>query len=289
MIARMSLELEPLVEGLRFPEGPRWRDGLLYFSDMHAHEIMTADGAGRTQVVARLDGDEPSGIGWLPDGRMLVVSMQRRRLLRLEGERFVDAADLSPLATFNCNDMVVDGDGRAYVGNLGSDVNHGEALVPAALILVPPGGTPRVAARALHVPNGCVITPDGGTLIVAESFGARLSAFSIEPDGSLAQRRVWAELPGAVPDGICLDAEAGIWVASPLAGEVLRVLEGGRITHRIPLGRLVLAPMLGGADGRTLFVLSAASAEVARAGPEHAQRTGRIDVGRADAPRAGWP
>jgi sugar lactone lactonase YvrE len=289
MIARMTLKLEPLVEGLRFPEGPRWHAERLYFSDMHAHQILTADMNGRTEVVATVEGDEPSGIGWLPDGRMLVVSMQRRKLLRLEQGRFVEAADLSALAAFNCNDMVVDGRGRAYVGNLGSDVNHGAALVPAALILVPPGGAPRVAARDLHVPNGCVITPDGGTLIIAESFGQRLSAFGIEADGSLADRRVWAELPGSVPDGICLDAEGGVWVASPLAGEVLRVREGGEVTHRIALGRLVLAPMLGGPDGRTLFVLSAESAEVARAGPADPRRTGRIDVGRADAPRAGWP
>jgi len=285
----MTLELEPFVEGLRFPEGPRWHDDLLYFSDMHAHAIMTADADGRTQVVAKLDGDEPSGLGWLPDGHMLVVSMQRRKLLRLENGRFTDAADLGPFATFNCNDMVVDGQGRAYVGNLGSDVNHGAELVPAALILVPPGGAPRVAARDLHVPNGCAITPDGSTLIVAESFGHRLSAFRIASDGSLSERRVWAELPGAVPDGICLDAEGGVWVASPLAGEILRVLEGGKITHRIHTGRLVLAPMLGGRDGRTLFVLSAASADVARAGPEGNSATGRIDVARADAPRAGWP
>jgi sugar lactone lactonase YvrE len=289
MIAGMSLKLEPLVEGLRFPEGPRWRGGLLYFADMHAQQIMTTDLSGKTQVVARLEGDEPSGIGWLPDGRMLVVSMQRRKLLRFEDGHFSVAADLSPFASFNCNDMVVDGQGRAYVGNLGSDVNHGAALVPAALILVPPGGAPRVAARDLHVPNGCVVTPDGGTLIVAESFGHRLSAFQIEADGSLSQRRVWAELPGTVPDGICLDAEGGIWVASPLAGEVLRVLEGGKVTHRTATGRLVLAPMLGGPDGRTLFVLSAQSAEVARAGPASEQRTGRIDIARADAPRAGWP
>lgn len=285
----MDLKLEPFVEGLRFPEGPRWRDGLLYFSDMHAHAILSADADGRTQVVAKLEGDEPSGIGWLPDGRMLVVSMQRRKLLRLENGSFSEAADLAPFASFNCNDMVVDGEGRAYVGNLGSDVNHGAALVPAALILVPPGGAPRVAAPDLHVPNGCAITPDGSTLIVAESFGHRLSAFRIARDGSLSERRVWAELPGCVPDGICLDAEGGIWVASPLAGEVLRVLEGGKITHRIHTGRLVLAPMLGGRDGHTLFVLSAASADVARAGPEGNTRTGRIDVARADAPRAGWP
>jgi sugar lactone lactonase YvrE len=285
----VEAKLELLVEGLRFPEGPRWRSGLLYFSDMHARQVMTTDLDGRTQVVASLDDDEPSGIGWLPDGRMLVVSMRRRKLLRFEDGCFSEAADLGTLAAFDCNDMVVDGQGRAYVGNLGSDVNRGAPLVPAALILVPPGGAPRVVARELHVPNGCVITPDGGTLIVAESFGQRLSAFRIEPDGSLADRRVWADLPGAVPDGICLDAEGGIWVASPLAGELLRVCEGGRVTHRIATGRLVLAPMLGGPDGCTLFVLSVESAEVALAGASDGRPTGRIDVGRAHAPRAGWP
>jgi sugar lactone lactonase YvrE len=285
----VDLKLELLVEGLRFPEGPRWRSGLLYFSDMHARQVMATDLDGRTRVVARLDGDEPSGIGWLPDGRMLVVSMRRRELLRLENGGASVAADLSELAAFDCNDMVVDGQGRAYVGNLGSDVNAGAALVPAALILVPPGGSPRVVARDLHVPNGCAITPDGCTLIVAESFGQRLSAFRIEPDGSLVDRRVWADLPGAVPDGICLDAEGGIWVASPIAGELLRVREGGRVTHRIATGRLVLAPMLGGPDGCTLFVLSAESAEIARKGASDPRHTGRIDVGRAPAPRAGWP
>jgi sugar lactone lactonase YvrE len=277
------------LDQLRFPEGPRWHDGRLYFSDMHAREVIAAGLDGKTQVVARVADDEPSGLGFLPDGRLLVVSMERRRLLRLDPGGLTEAADLSGLAAFHCNDMVVDGAGRAYVGNLGSDVNHGAEVVPADLILIAPGQAPRVAARELRVPNGCVVTPDGRTLIVAESMGARLTAFRIADDGSLLERRVWAELPGAVPDGICLDAEGAIWVASPLASEVFRVREDGRITHRLPMGRLALACMLGGRDGRTLFLCSAESAEVARAGRSHAARTGRIDTVEVEVPRAGWP
>jgi sugar lactone lactonase YvrE len=284
---RMSTTTKLVLDGLCFPEGPRWRDGYLYFSDMHAHRVMRVDPDGRAETVVEVPDDEPSGLGFLPDGRLLIVSMRQRRLLRLDPGGLVEAADLSSLASFNCNDMVVDDQGRAYVGNLGSDVNAGQPAKPAELILVPPGGEPRVAATGLLVPNGCVITQDRRTLIVAESFGARLTAFDIRADGSLSKGRTWAQLAGgAVPDGICLDAEGAIWVAFPLASEVVRVLEGGQIVQRIPVRGLAAACMLGGADRRTLFICAADTHPPDAGEPT---RDGRIECVEVEVPGAGLP
>ncbi len=283
----MDVTTETVLDGLCFPEGPRWRDGALYFSDMHARRVMRLEPGGRAEIVVEVPDDEPSGLGWLPDGRLLVVSMRRRRLLRLDPGGLVEAADLSAIASFSCNDMVVDAHGRAYVGNLGSDVNAGEEARPAELVLVPPDGPPRAAAGGLLVPNGCVITPDGGTLVVAESFGARLTAFDVAADGSLGGGRTWADLgEGAVPDGICLDAQGAIWVAMPLASEVVRVREGGEITDRIPVSGLAAACMLGGDDRRTLFICAADTHPPDSGEPT---RDGRIDRVRVDVPGAGFP
>jgi sugar lactone lactonase YvrE len=274
-----------LLDGLVFPEGPRWRDGVLWFSDMHARRVMTVDAAGRSEVIVEVP-NCPSGLGWLPDGRLLVVSMNDRKLLRLDPGGLSEVADLSHIATFHCNDMVVDGQGRAYVGNFGFDFAAGQPLVPAALALVTPDGAVRVAAADLEFPNGTVITPDGKTLIVGESFGGRLTAFDILPDGMLANRRVWAQLEGAVPDGICLDAEGAIWVASPLSSEVLRVREGGAVARRIAVETQAIACMLGGADRRTLFILTAGSVD-----PEQAkkEKRGRIEAIEVEVAGAGYP
>ena len=196
-------------------------------------------------------------------------------------------ADLSALAPFHCNDMVVDARGRAYIGNFGFDMLARATPRPTGLILVEPDGRARVVAEDLHFPNGMVITPDGGTLIVAESYAGRLSAFDIQADGALAQRRVWAQLPERVgPDGICLDAEGAVWLASPVTREVLRVRAGGEVTHRVPTAGQATACMLGGADRRTLFILSASSSE-----PDACRRNrdGRIQVVTAPYPGAGLP
>ncbi len=278
-------DLEVLVDGLAFPEGPRWREGRLWFSDMHHHVVMTVDPGGKTEEVVRVE-QRPSGLGWLPDGRLLVVSMVDRRLLRLEGDELVEHADLSGLATWHCNDMVVDGSGRAYVGNFGFDLDGGGTPCKACLALVHPDGSAEVAAEELRFPNGTVITPDGGTLVVGESFGACLTAFRIGEDGRLSERREWARLEGAVPDGICLDAEGAIWVASPISDELLRVREGGEVTHRVPTGRKAIACMLGGDDGRTLFALTA---KTTSPGEARELRSGRIECMPVEVPGAGWP
>jgi len=208
------MQTESFIDGLCFAEGPRWHDGALYFSDMHAHEVLRADPAGRVDVVCEVP-NWPSGLGWLPDGTLLVVSMTDRRLLRLDGEKLTTHADLSKLASFHCNDMVVDGHGRAYVGNFGFDLHAQKKPKPAELVCVAPDGSARVVARDMQFPNGTVITPDGGTLIVAESWGARLTAFDVLDNGDLDNRREWARQPdGALPDGICLDEAGGVWSAA---------------------------------------------------------------------------
>jgi sugar lactone lactonase YvrE len=281
----MVHEPRVLLDDLRFPEGPRWHDGRLWFSDMHARRVLAVDLAGRVETIVEVP-NEPSGLGWLPDGRLLAVSMKDRRLLRLDPHGLVEVADLSRVASFHCNDMVVDARGRAYVGNFGFDLHGRAQAVPADLALVHPDGRVEVAAKDLLFPNGTVLTPDGRTLIVGESFGARLTAFDVADDGRLANRRLWAQLAGgAVPDGICLDAEGAVWVASPTTNEVLRVREGGAVAARIASDRSAIACMLGGPDRRTLFVCTAKEHDPARTG----DRQGRIELVEVDVPGAGWP
>lgn len=282
----MAFETTVLLEGLVFPEGPRWREGKLFFSDMHAHRVMAVDLSGRAETIVEVPG-RPSGLGWLPDGRMLIVSMADRRLLRLDHGGLTLLADLGPHISWDPNDMVVDREGRAYVGNFGFDLFKSEPPRPAELVLVTPEGRARVVARDMMFPNGSVITPDERTLVVAESFAARLTVFDVERDGSLSGRRVWAALPeGTVPDGICLDREGAIWIASPLSGEVLRVREGGEITDRFRPPQPPYACMLGGPDRRTLFLATAATHDPAEA---TATRSGRIETVRVEVAGAGLP
>jgi sugar lactone lactonase YvrE len=260
---------ETLATGLAFGEGPRWRDGRLYVSDMHSRRVIAVGLDGGVELVAEVPW-KPSGLGFLPDGRMLIASMQDRTVLRREPDgTLVPHADLKALAPWHINDMLVDGEGRAWVGNFGFDLHGGAAACDTVLIAVEPDGTSRVAAEGLAFPNGMALTPDGGTLIVAESTGNRLSAFPVL-GGELGERRTWAEfgprpattdvgeLFGAVavvPDGICLDAEGAVWVADPLHGRLLRVAEGGRILIDLPTpGTCPFACMLGGEDRKTLFV-----------------------------------
>lgn len=282
----MTRETTILLDGLCFPEGPRWHDGRLWFSDMHDHRVMTLDASGRAETIVEVP-QQPSGLGWLPDGRLLVVSMLDRRLLRLDGDRLSEVADLSGLATLHCNDMVVDRAGRAYIGNFGFDLYAPQyEFRHAEIVLVEPDGAARVVAAELSFPNGTVITPDGRTLIVGESFAARLTAFDIEPDGSLTNRRLWAKLEGATPDGICLDAAGAVWVASPVSAECVRVAEGGSVLDRVPVRTQAFACMLGGPARRTLYICTANDSHPERC---RAERSGRIESVEVDVPGAGWP
>ena len=281
----IELTTRVLLDGLAFPESPRWHDGKLWFSDMYARQVMSVGVDGK--VVSEFGvAQQPSGLGWLPDGRMLVVSMHDRRLLRRDPHGLSVVAELGDMAHFHCNDMVVDRLGRAYIGNFGFDYAAGEPVKATVLILVTPDGQKRVVAEDLLFPNGSVITPDGGTLVVAESYGRRLTAFTITRDGSLVGRRVWAQLEGASADGICLDAAGAIWVASPVSSEVLRVREGGAVTNRIPVATQGIACMLGGLDRRTLFILSA---PMVGADEGRALKRGRIETARVDIAGAGLP
>lgn len=279
--------MDTFIDGLAFGEGPRWNaaEGRLYFSDMHSQKVLAVDGDGNVDEIAHVEHD-PSGLGWLPDGRLLIVSMQDRKLLvRDELGLLSDYADLSGIATFHCNDMVVDAAGRAYVGNFGFDLHAGVAgtFKPATLAIVEPDGTVRPGPEDLYFPNGTVITADGKTLVVGESFGGRLTAFDIEADGALTNRRVWAQLPdGMVPDGICMDMAGDIWISNPNANTVHLIAEGGEVKQTLTCSQNTYACMLGGPDGKTLFVMTAADSH-----PEGAKRdrTGKIEVARVDVGR----
>ena len=279
--------LTSILDGLAFGEGPRWRDGLLWFSDFYRHEVVTVSPGGDREHRVVVP-EQPSGLGWLPDGDLLIVSMLDRRLLRWNGEELTEHADLSDLVSAPCNDMVVDGDGRAYVGNFGFDRHKGETFTETNLVVVEPDGSTTVGPGDLAFPNGTVITPDGSTLIVGESWGNRLTAFERDPaTGTLGERRIWADLGAGVPDGICLDADGAIWVADPRNGQVFRVREGGEVTDRIGCGegRHAFACMLGGADGTTLFVVTNTGS-----GPGVAEaRSGRIETIEVEVAGAGWP
>ena len=278
MSKRITLKTEILLEGLKFPESPRWHDDKLWFVDIDDHKVMTVDLNGTSEIILERD-DQVSGLGWLPDNRLLVVSMGNNTLLRLDPEGVKVVADLNKFRTVLCNDMVVDKKGRAYVGNMGFDYFNNKPFTPTKLILVEPNGDARVVVENMAFPNGTVITPDDKTLIIAESFAAKLTAFDIMDDGSLTGRRVWANLKSLAPDGICLDAEGGIWLAAPGRGRVVRVLEGGQITHIIKVENDAYACMLGGPDRKILFVATS----------KHTRDAGRIEFVEVDIPGAGLP
>jgi sugar lactone lactonase YvrE len=244
-----------VVGGLTFTENPRWRDGRLWFSDRNT--VKTVDPTGQVEVMATVP-DGVSGLGFLPDGSLLVVASHQRHLLRLTDDGLEPVADLSSFEPVHSADMVVDSRGRAYIGGFGFDLAGGEPEKPANIVLVTPEGDARLAAEDVRFPNGMAITADGSTLIVAESFAQRLLAFRILPDGSLTDRRVFAQLEEELPDGICVDEAGAVWVTSPWTGVLLRVRDGGTIADRIPLhercGRYPYACVLGGPDRRTLFL-----------------------------------
>jgi sugar lactone lactonase YvrE len=278
-------EVATLVDDLVFPECPRWRAEGLWLSDMLDHRVIRMSEDGHVTPVAVL-ATRPAGLGWLPDGRLLVVSMETRRVLTVEGQAVTEFSDLSRLAVYECNDMVVDRAGRAYVGHVGRSHTSSE-VASGDLILVQAGTAPRVVASGLDYPNGCVVTPDGLRLILAEFDGNRLLSFAVDGDGSLSDARIFAELESH-PDGICLDAEGAVWVASPRTEEVLRVHEGTAVTDRIAVGRPVYAVALGGADGKTLFLCTAPASS---AGLDRLveSRGGRVQVTRVRVPGVGAP
>jgi sugar lactone lactonase YvrE len=276
-----------LLDGLAFPESPRWHDGRLFISDQHDGRVLAMDTDGNSETIAEVP-QQPSGLGWLPDGRMLVVSMLGKRVLRQEPDgTLAEHADLSAVAPGQCNDMVVDATGRAYVGNFGFDMYGGERARDTCVIAVEPDGRARVAAEGLGFPNGSVITPDGRTLLVGESTSARISAFDIAPDGTLSNHREWAKLDGITVDGMCLDAEGAIWAACPFTGRCVRVVEGGAVVDEVKGTHPgTFACMLGGPERRTLYLCTAPSHVPEQARAAHQGRIEAVDV---DVPGAGLP
>jgi sugar lactone lactonase YvrE len=283
-------ELQTLMTGLVVGESPRWHAGRLWFSNWGAQEIIAVDVAGRAEVMARVPTTVPFSIDWLPDGRLLIVSGPEALLLRQEPDgSLVTHADLRGLAK-GWNEIVVDGRGNTYVN--GGDFKFGgnEPFVPGVIALVTPDGSVRQVADDIHFPNGMVVTPDNTTLIVTESFAARLTAFDIAADGSLSNRRVWAEL-GQGGDGMCLDAEGAVWTPAFKDGRpgCVRVRDGGEVLERIELDEFCFACMLGGEDHRTLFMLVAEWRGVEHMQELFRSHTGRLLTAQAPAPHAGWP
>ena len=284
-----------IVQGLYYGEAPRWHEGRLWFSDFHDHAVKSMDEAGAVRTELALD-DQPSGLGWLPDGRMLVVAMRRRRVLRIDDDGVKVHADLSMLATFHANDMVVDDRGRAYVGNFGFDLDQAlhargvESVLAdhptAQLARIDPDGSVHVAARDLHFPNGMVISPDGRTLVVAETLAMCLTAFDINSDGTLSNRRARASVGMRAPDGICLDANGNVWIANAIAPECVLIGPGGNVMATVETDQPCFACMLGGTDRRTRYMMTAPTPVVAVVA---ASRQGHILSARVDTPGAGRP
>jgi sugar lactone lactonase YvrE len=279
-------ELQTLMTGIAFGESPRWHDDRLWFSDWGAQEIIAVDLEGESEVIVRVP-SFPFCIDFLPDGRLLIVSASDRLLLRREPDGpLVTHADLSTLSEHPWNDIVVDGRGNAYIGNIGFDFPEAE-FAPGTLALVTPDGSARQVADGVAFPNGIVVTPDNSTLIVAESYANRLTAFDITADGSLSNRRMWAELGGGVPDGICLDAEDAVWYGDVPNKRCVRVREGGEVLQTIALDRGCFACMLGGPDGKTLFMV--AQEWSGMESTAEGERTGQLLTSPAPAAGAGWP
>lgn len=294
--------LQEVLTDCTYLEGPRWHDRALYVSDFYDARVIAVDSDGSSRTVVEVPG-QPSGLGWTPAGDLLVVSMKDRRLLRWDGTVLHEVADLSGHAPSDLNELLVDTSGRAYVGNLGSDMLRGEPLRSTVLLRVDPDGSVHTVAEDLLVPNGMVLSPDGATLTVVETFAYRLTRFDVDAAGNLSNRRPWCEFDAAaaattdfgasvaaasvIPDGMCLDAAGAVWVADAAGGRALRVLDG-RVVAEIAAGAglRVVATALGGAEGRTLFLCAT---------PEHLEddcrrmRGARVLAVDVDVPHAGLP
>jgi sugar lactone lactonase YvrE len=293
-------EVTRLADGFTFLESPRWHDGLLYLSDFYSHRVLRTPDGHDFETLCEVAG-QPSGLGFDRQNRLLVVSMTDRRLLRLEDSGLTEVANLAGLAPYHCNDMVTDEHGRAYIGNFGSDFGRA-GIRPAGLVLVGPDGHARTVASGLIFPNGMAITPDGSTLLVAETFAYRITAFGIAADGSLHSRRVRAGLGGSTPpartiaealasgqvtpDGICLDAEGALWIGDATGTGAMRIGQSGELLDYVDTGpRAVYAIALGGADQRTLFMC--AGPPFGRSNPARGH-DGALLRCAVDVPAAGW-
>ncbi len=288
-----------IAEGLYFPEGPRWHHDRLWFSDFYARAIQSVHSNGSVRLEHAVD-FQPSGLGWLPDGRLLVVSMHERKIMCLQGSECTVYADLSAFSSHMCNDMIVDNAGRAWVGSTGFDldaelkVRSVESLIndhpTANLVRVETDGTIVIVAEDLHFPNGIVINEEDNTLIVAETLAARLSSYRIDDKGShenatLADMQCWASLGMCAPDGICLDSQGNVWVANALANECVLVAPGGEVLARVETSQLCYACALGGDDGKDLYLCTAQSSD-----PEEASQRamGKVELHRVEVAGVGW-
>ena len=283
-------QLQTLITGLAFGESPRWHNGRLWVSDWGDRQIIAVDPDGKSEVTVRLGFSSFQAIcmDWLPDGRMLIVSSQAGLLLcRQADESLITYADLNGLSDKGWNEIVSDSRGNTYVNGGGFNLAAGEKFAPGIIALVTPDGAVRQVADQIAFPNGMTVTPDNGTLIVAESYGKRLTAFDIAADGSLSNRRVWANLGDGVPDGICTDAEGAVWYADVPNKRCVRVREGGAVLQTIELDRGGFACMLGGADRKTLFIVVREWRGMENATDE--RRTGQVLTAQAPAAGAGWP
>ena len=252
---------------------------------MHDHVVRTMDSSGHSEVIVEIPG-QPSGLGFMPDGSLLIISMTDQRLLRFANKQLSEVANLADMASFHLNDMVVDAHGNAFIGNFGYDLNAGSPPQDAELICVTPEGQCSIVAKDLRFPNGMVLTPDGNKLVIAETFGRRLTVFDLDKHHRLCNRQVWAELGKIYPDGICLDANNEIWVAAPTSNAVFRIKQGGEIAQVIELEYQSYACMLGGEERRTLFILTAETSSPVEC---REKRSARIEAIEVDTPGAGLP
>ena len=304
----MHTTLKLLVDNVYFSEGPRWHKNKFWFSDFYQRAVFSLDDSGTLEKIVDIP-NQPSGLGWLPNGDMLIVSMHDQKVMRFSNGLLTVHSDLSHLTKYTCNDMVVDNEGHAYIGNFGT-TKHNVDVVPTCLIHVTPEGIASIVANNLEFPNGTVITPDGKKLIVGETYAGRLTSFDINSDKTLSNRKVWAQMMPTwifiitkirrflkqvakesgyavrVPDGICLDEKMGIWVASPTTFEVFRIEEGGNVSDIISTPQRAYACMLGGSDGKTLHISTAndSTPDVPKSKPMGKIYTTRVKYARAGNP-----
>lgn len=283
--------------GLSFGEGPRWHDGRLWYADFYRHGVFSISASGDDERLEHSVPTQPSGLGWLPNGDLLCVSATDYRVLRFHGDEQSTFADISDYCGFWANDMVVAENGVSYVGNFGFDLDslladvgvEGLLATPPPttnLVVLDPDGHVMQVIDDMAFPNGAVITPDGGTLIVGETMAFRLTAFDRAPDGTLSGRRIWAQLEFVATDGMCLDADGHLWVANALTNQCLRVAEGGEVVATVTTSQTAFACMLGGDDGKTLFVMTAPTSDRFKVA---SLREGAIETVRVKTPGAGLP